>query len=151
MNSIILLISLLLIWVMVLTGLYQRIFIMPKWFENPPASFDRIREQSKTSKKFWIPLTILFILSLIAALILNWQFTGTRYYIIGAFACFITSAILSGSYFIKEVVAFSKIPADSPQTPELLKRTRFWLKWTSVRDILQFLTGVFVALAYILL
>ncbi len=149
MNSIFLLIALILIWITVLVGLYQRIFIMPAWFSNPPVSFALIRKQSKKSQAFWIPTSVLFIISLLVSLILNWQYPDTRTHIFGAFICYGIASALSGSYFIKEVIAFTKIPPNAPQTPELLKRTKFWLRWTSVRDILQILTAIFVTIAYI--
>jgi hypothetical protein len=148
MNVTTLLIAMVLMWIAVLVGLYQRIFLMPKWFENPPASFERIRKQSKPAKTFWLPLSALFMISLISALILNWQNAAVRNYIFATFACFGLTGILSGMFFVKEVIAFTKIQADSPQTPELLRRTRFWLKWTTVRDALQILAAIFVTMAY---
>ena len=148
MNSTILLIAMILMWIAVVVGLYQRIFLMPKWFENPPASFERIRKQSKAAKTFWLPLSALFMLSLITALILNWRYPDVRNYIFASLACFGLTGALSGIYFIKEVLAFSNMPVDSPQTPELLQRTKFWLRWTTVRDVLQILAAVFVTMAY---
>jgi hypothetical protein len=51
-------------------------------------------------------------------------------------------------YFVKEVLAFSNMPVDAPKTPELMNRTRFWLRCTTVRDILQLLAAIFATLAY---
>jgi len=149
MNGTILLIAVILIWIAVLVGTYQRIFEMPKWFANPPASFELIRKQSKLAKTFWIPLSILFVISACIALILNWQYAGTRVHIIGALVCFGLTGLLSGLYFVKEVIAFTKIPVDAAQTPELLRRVRVWLRWTTVRDVLQLFAAVFLTIAYI--
>lgn|SRR5437762_8329991 len=149
MNGTILLIAVILIWIAVLVGTYQRIFEMPKWFANPPASFELIRKQSKLAKTFWIPLSILFVISACIALILNWQYAGTRVHIIGALICFGLTGLLSGVYFVKEVIAFTKIPVDAAQTPELLRRVRVWLRWTTVRDVLQLFAAVFLTIAYI--
>jgi len=149
MNGTILLIAVILIWIAVLVGTYQRIFEMPKWFANPPASFELIRKQSNPAKTFWIPLSILFVISACIALILNWQYAGTRVHIIGALICFGLTGLLSGVYFVKEVIAFTKIPVDAAQTPELLRRVRVWLRWTTVRDVLQLFAAVFLTIAYI--
>ena len=149
MNGTILLIAVILIWIAVLVGTYQRIFEMPKWFASPPASFELIRKQSKQAKTFWIPLSILFVISACIALILNWQYAGTRVHIIGALVCFGLTGLLSGLYFVKEVIAFTKIPVDAAQTPELLRRVRVWLRWTTVRDVLQLFAAVFLTIAYI--
>ena len=148
MNNTFLLIATILIWIAVVVGLYQRIFQMPKWFANPPLSFELIRKQSKAARTFWIPLSALLMISLIGALILNWKYPGIRYHIFGALACFGLTGALSGIYFVKEVIAFTKIPFDAAQTPELLRRTRLWLRWTSVRDVLQVLAALFVTIAY---
>jgi len=149
MNGTVLLIATILIWIAVFAGTYQRIFEMPKWFANPPASFEAIRKQSKTARSFWIPLSILFVVSASVALILNWKYPGTRLHIIGALVCFGLTGLLSGLYFVKEVIAFTKIPRDAPATPDLLERVRIWLRWTTVRDVLQFFAAVFLTIAYI--
>ena len=148
MNHTLLLIATVFMWIAVVVGLYQRIFEMPKWFANPPASFELIRKQSKRSRTFWLPLSALLIISLIGALILNWQSSDVRNHIFGALACFGLTGALSGIYFVKEVIAFTKIPLDAPQTPELLRRTKLWLRWTSTRDVLQILAALFVTIAY---
>jgi hypothetical protein len=148
MNQTILLVAVILMWVAVVAGTYQRIFQMPKWFDNPPASFERIRRQSKKAKLFWIPLSILFMISMVTSLILNWEYLLTRNYIFASLGCFGLTGILSGLYFVKEVLAFSSMPVDAPTTPELLERTKFWLKWTTVRDLLQLLAAIFVTIAY---
>lgn len=148
MNEIILLAAVILMWIAVVAGTYQRIFKMPKWFEDPPASFERIRKQSKTAKMFWIPLSALFMISLIVSLVLNWEYSIVRNYIIASMACFGLTGALSGLYFVKEVLAFSSMPVDAPKTPELIRRTKFWLKWTTARDLLQLLAAIFVTAAY---
>jgi hypothetical protein len=148
MNQIILLLAMILMWIAFIVGTYQRIFEMPKWFANPPSSFELIRKQSKKARIFWIPLSTLFMVSICTALILNWEHRQVRLHIIGAIACFGLTGALSGIYFVKEVIAFTKIPADAPQTPDLVDRIRFWLRWTTVRDVLQLLAALFVSIAY---
>lgn len=148
MNYTILLIAVILIWIAVLAGTFRRIFEMPKWFANPPASFALIRKQSKKARAFWIPLSSLFMISICTALILNWQFADTRNHIIGSIICFGLTGLLSGIYFVKEVIAFTKMPANTPQTPQLLHRVKFWLRWTTIRDILQLCAAIFATIAY---
>jgi len=148
MNGIILLLSVIVIWIAVVAGTYQRIFRMPKWFEDPPVSFERIRRQSKSAKLFWIPLSLLFIISLLISLVLNWEHPVVRNYIFASIACFGLTGVLSGSYFVKEVLAFSAMPVTAPKTPELIARTKFWLRWTTIRDVLQLLAAVFVTIGY---
>ena len=148
MNVTFLFIAMILMWIAVLVGTWQRIFQMPKWFSNPPASFELIRRQSKTAKSFWIPLSVLFIVCTITSLVLNWQYPDTRVHIIGGLVCYSLTGILSGTYFVKEVLAFSGMPVDAPQTPELVRRTKRWLKWTTTRDVLQLFAALFLTIAW---
>ena len=148
MRQDILILAVILIWVAVIAGTYQRIFEMPKWFSNPPVSFELIRKQSKKAKLFWIPLSTMFMISICSSLILNWQYRETRVHIIGAIICFGLTGALSGLFFVKEVIAFTKIPASEAQTPELMQRVNLWLRWTTIRDILQFFAAIFVTIAY---
>jgi len=148
MNETLLLIAVIAMWIAVVVGTYQRLFEMPKWFANPPASFELIRRQSKKARIFWIPLSALFMICACTALILNWDLAPVRNYILVSIACFGLTGALSGMYFVKEVIAFTKIPLTAPQTPELLQRVKFWLRWTTVRDILQFFAAIFITVAY---
>ncbi|HTE31233.1 MAG TPA: hypothetical protein VK666_12720 [Chryseolinea sp.] len=149
LHTLSLLIATILMWVAVLVGTFQRVIEMPKWFKNPPSSFELIRAQSGKAKAFWIPLSVLFMTSVFTALVLNWNGSkDVRIHIIGAIACYALTGILSGLYFVKEVIAFTKIPANAPQTPELLKRTRFWLRWTTIRDVLQWAAASFLTIAF---
>lgn len=125
MNHTALLVAMILMWIAVIVGTYQRIFEMPKWFSNPPASFELIRKQSKKARSFWIPLSILIIIAICTSAILYWQDFDLRIHILGGLLCFVLTGIVSTVYFVREVVAFSQIPAEAPQTPELIQRTKF--------------------------
>jgi hypothetical protein len=141
-------IAMVLMWIAVLVGLYQRIFEMPKWFANPPASFELIRKQSKRARSFWIPFSVLFLVAVFMALILNWENADIRLHIFGAIVCFGMTGALSATYFVKEIIAFTKIPPDALRTPELMDRVKFWLRWTTVRDVLQVFAAIFLSVAY---
>ncbi len=57
--------------VIVARGCCEYFINMPKWFANPPASFEVIRQQAKGSARFWIPVQIIFLISFFTALISN--------------------------------------------------------------------------------
>jgi hypothetical protein len=102
-------------------GGYERICRMPKWFENPPQSFGLIAPQTKKATLFWIPVQLLFIVSLMIAIITNWELSDVRLYLILALGCFVAIAALTGVYFVKEILTFSKMPATAPLTSALKK------------------------------
>lgn len=130
-----------------IAGSYERIYRIPTWFENPPQSFALIRPQTKTSTRFWIPVQILFILSFIGALITNWSDEAIRFYLIVAVICFVAVVALTGAYFVKEILTFSNMPANTPLTPQLKTRASRWLKWTTSRNVLQFVSMVMLVTA----
>ncbi|GAB3551030.1 hypothetical protein [Spirosoma fluminis] len=50
---------------------------------------------------------------------------------------FLLVIILTASYYVREIMAFQRIPATAPATPELLKRANRWYQTTIIRNILQ--------------
>lgn len=144
----VLFISMVSVWISVIAGTYQRIFAMPKWFAKPPESFELIRKQNKLARRFWIPLSIVFIISLAISIIIYIDQDQVRNFLLAAFVCFAVNGALSGVYFAKEIIAFTKVTVDSPLTGELQNRVRFWLRWTILRDMLQLFTAIFVTIAY---
>ena len=148
MNEVVLLLATILMWIAAIFGTWQRIFQMPGWFANPPASFELMRRQSRQAKRSWIPLSVLLTATICASLLVNWEFEEVRNHILTALACYITTGLLSGIYFAREIQAFSAMPVTDLQTPQLMKRTRKWLRWTTVRDILQWLAAISLTMAY---
>lgn len=120
-----------------IVGGYERFYRIPKWFENPPQSFGLIATQTKKSTVFWIPVQALFIAALIISIITNWKYADVRIYLLLALGCFLAVAGLTGTYFVKEILTFSKMPATTPLTSGLKKRAQTWLKWTTVRNVIQ--------------
>lgn len=133
--------------VVFLAGCWERIFRMPHWFANPPQSFALIAPQTKHSARFWIPLQLLFLVSFITALITNWSIEQVRPYLLMALACFLLVTIPTATYFVKEIIAFSKMTAETPRTPALLKRSQRWIQWTTSRNILQCCSLILLAWA----
>ena len=126
-----------LLGIIFVAGVRERIINIPKWFSDPPASFELIRRQAAPAQRFWIPIQVLFLLTIIAALVANWRNPAIRTYLVLTIACYALIAGLTGAYFVQEVLAFTKMPVDAPKTPELLQRTAAWEKWTTSRNVLQ--------------
>ncbi len=147
MNSTFLIMTTILMGIIFLAGLYERLVNMPKWFSNPPASFKFIREHTPKAQKIHIPLQVLFLLTFIIALILNWAVVPIRTYMLLSIGSFVLIIISTVAYFAKEIIFFSKTLEDAPATPELIKRAKLWAKWTTIRNILQLIGFVFLLLA----
>ena len=149
MNSITLIAVTLTLAVIFLAGLRERLINIPRWFANPPSSFELIRQQAPAAMRFWIPVQIIFIVTLIAAFVVNWEIRDVRLMLIFGTAAFFVVIALTGIYYVKEIMAFSKMPPDAPVTDELLKRAHRWYSTTVSRNIIQGIALLFFILATI--
>jgi len=137
----------LLLAVIVIAGVRERVVNIPNWFANPPASFDLIRKQAPAAQRFWIPLQILFFIALILAIASNWKYRPVRNLLIAGSVVYLLVVGLTAGYFLREVMYFSRLPADAPATPELLQRAKTWYQTTISRNILQGIALAFLVTA----
>ena len=147
MSYIFLLLAAIFMGLIFLAGLYERLFNMPKWFSNPPASFSYIREHTSAAKKIHIPLQIMFLITFIIALILNWGNVSVRTLMLYSIGCFVLIIITTAAYFAREIIVFIKMPEDTPATPEIIKRAKLWERWTSLRNVLQLIGLILLIIA----
>jgi len=149
LSNVSLLIATVTLGVIFIAGVRERIVNIPQWFANPPSSFELIRQQAPSAVRFWIPVQIVFVVSLILAFVSNWRHTDVRMMMIVGTAAFLVVIALTAAYFVKEVMEFSRMPADAPVTEELLKRANLWFQTTVVRNIIQGVALVFFVIAVI--
>lgn len=128
-------------------GTYEYYYNMPKWFSDPPVSFEVIRKQTKSAQKIWIPLQLLFLISFVTALVSNWQVSTIRTYLIFAGIAYLIIIISTGAYFAREIIAFTKIPTNAPKTANLIKRANLWYQSSMIRNVLQFIALVLILIA----
>jgi hypothetical protein len=134
MNSVFLIAAALLLLLNTLWGLYMRTRVIPTWFADMPRSFARIRTEAP---KGWIPLQAFFAMAFIGALISNWDNAMIRLLLLLVLVCYIVIVVSTGVYFVKEILAFKKLPADVKITEALRQRAARWQTLTTWRNILQ--------------
>ncbi|WP_420149246.1 hypothetical protein [Spirosoma sp.] len=137
LDSLSLLAATIMLAIIFVAGLRERIVNIPRWFANPPASFDLIRQQAVNAPKFWIPVQLLFVITLVTAFITNWSDATVRNRLLISTGFFLLVIILTATYYVREIMAFQRIPATASVTPELLKRVNRWYQTTVIRNILQ--------------
>jgi hypothetical protein len=137
MNSLSLIAATVMLAVIFTAGVRERLVNIPQWFADPPSSFEIIRQQASSAAKFWIPVQIMFIIALITAFVTNWKCADVRFYLLLGTVCFLIVIILTATYYVREIMDFSKIPPTDEATPELLRRAELWYKTTVIRNILQ--------------
>jgi hypothetical protein len=124
-------------------GLYEHIVLTPLWKKSPPASFSVIQPNTGVPlQRFWIPVHLAITVFVIAALLLTWGEAAVRQFLLIGLGSYIVMRVWSGVYFIREMLAFQKIPLDAPPSAELSARVANWTFWTWFReplDVVSFL------------
>ncbi len=133
--------------VIFIAGVRERVVNIPQWFADPPASFELIRKQAPAAARFWIPVQIVFLVALVFAFITNWKHHDVRLMMIFGTSAFLLVIVLTAAFYVKEVMAFSKMPVDAPLTEDLLKRANTWFRTTIIRNIIQGVALVFFIVA----
>jgi hypothetical protein len=108
-------------------GLYEHIVLTPMWSASPPSSFAMIQPGTGVPlQKFWIPVHAAITIFLILSLVLTWRQVAVRRFLLIGLGSYIVMRVWSGLFFIREMLAFQKIPLDSPPSAELSARVASW-------------------------
>jgi len=127
-------------------GLYEHIVLTPLWSASPPRSFSIIQPRTGVPlQRFWIPIHAANTIFILATLFLTWNDLRVRRLLLIALASYIIMRLWSFVFFIREMLAFQKIPVDSAPSAELSARVARWTYWTWFReplDIISFLCSL---------
>ncbi len=96
---------------------------------------------------FWVIIHPLLILSLIAALALNWRFRPRRRLISITAAVYLVVLVISQLYFIPELGAFRHSPESTLSAAEWLARGQRWQHLSWVRGAIAYAASVPLLLA----
>src|SRR5688500_20090977 len=108
-------------------GLYEHIVINPIWSKSPPSSFTIIQRGTGVPlQRFWIPVHGAISVFMLSSLFLTWNDVRVRGLLLIAFAAYLVMRAWSGVFFIPQMLAFQKIPPDSPASAELSARVARW-------------------------
>jgi len=127
-------------------GLYEHIVLTPMWSASPPSSFRIIQPGTGIPlQRFWIPVHAAITAFIVLALLLTWNDVRVRRLLLIALASYVVMRVWSGLFFIREMLAFQKIPLDSARSAELSARVARWTHWTWFRepfDVVSFLCSL---------
>ena len=127
-------------------GLYEHIVLTPLWSASPPSSFSIIQPGTGVPlQRFWIPVHAAITIFILLTLFLTWNDIMVRRLLLIGLASYIIMRVWSGLFFIREMLAFQKIPLDSAPSPELSARVTRWTYWSWFReplDIISFLCSL---------
>jgi hypothetical protein len=129
-------------------GLFEGIVLASLWGRSPPASFAIIHPGTGVPlQRFWIPVHAAITLFLIWALVATWGEEPVRRILLFGAASYVVMRAWSGVYFIREMLAFQKVPLDAPATPALSARVQRWMFWSWFREPLDVISLVCSLLA----
>jgi hypothetical protein len=129
-------------------GLFEHIVLIPLWSASPPSSFSIIQPGTGVPlQNFWIPVHIAITIFIFLSLFLSWKEPKVRRLLLLGLCSYIVMRVWSGFFFIREMLAFQKIPLDSPPSAELSARVASWTFWTWFREPLDIITFLCFLLA----
>jgi hypothetical protein len=91
---------------------------------------------------FWMIVHPLLIISLVAALVLNWQSSARRKLIAISFAIYVILLLLSLYYFVPELVLFKHSPESTVPATDWLVRGRRWQRLSWLRGLTMYVAFV---------
>jgi hypothetical protein len=91
---------------------------------------------------FWAIIHPLLIISLIAALALNWNSGSRRKLIAVSFAVYVIVLLISMFYFVPELALFKNSPQSTVPAAEWLARGRRWQRLSWLRGLTMYLAFV---------
>jgi hypothetical protein len=78
----------------------------------------------------------------VLSLALTWRQVEVRRFLLIGLGSYIVMRMWSGLLFIREMLAFQKVPNDSPPSAELSARVASWTFWTWLREPLDIISCV---------
>ena len=127
------------------TGVYEALFVMPKWFAAVPKSLVLMR--NRDSVKYWIPIQVISIIALIGASLTNWSDTTIHEPLLVGVTSYILVWISTAVFFVPGVIKFQKIDISSPEDPKLAASGKSWLRLSWLRQIAMVVSAISLIVA----
>ncbi|SRR6266498_263705 len=119
-------------------GLYEHIVLTPLWSKSPPSSFAIIQPGTGVPlQRFWIPVHAAITIFILSSLFLTWNDGMVSRLLLIALGSYVVMRVWSAVFFIREMLAFQKVPLGSAPSPELSARVARWTYWTWFREPLD--------------
>jgi hypothetical protein len=136
-------------WGTLLGGItYSHLVYFPVYLSDLPASAVLVNGPHGLNEAiFWVIIHPLLIVSLVAALVLNWNSTSRRKLISVSFIVYIVVLLVSQFYFIPELVLFKHSPESTLPAAEWLARGRRWQRLSWLRGLTMYLAFIPLLLA----
>ena len=132
------------LWGTLLGGIaYSHLVFFPVYLSDLPGSAVVVNgpyAMSETS--FWVIIHPLLIISLVIALVLNWNSSARRRLIAISFVVYVLMLLISLFYFVPELVLFKHSPESTIPATEWLARGRRWQRLSWLRGLAVYIAFV---------
>jgi len=131
-------------WGTLLGGIaYSHLVYFPAYLSDLPASAVVVNGPYGLNEGiFWGIIHPLLIISLVTALVLNWNSSARRKLIAISFAVYVIVLLVSVFYFIPELVLFKNSPHSTVPATDWLARGRRWQRLSWLRGATMYLAFV---------
>jgi hypothetical protein len=132
------------LWGTLLGGVvYSHLVYFPVYLSDLPNSAVVVNGPYGLNEvRFWAMIHPLLIISLVAALVLNWTSPARRKLIALSFAVYVIVLLISFFYFVPELVLFRNSAQSTVPAAEWLVRGRRWQRLSWLRGAVMYLTYV---------
>jgi hypothetical protein len=127
------------------TGVYEALFVQPKWFADTPKSLALMRSQDTI--KYWIPIQLVSIVALVGTSLTNWNKGGIHTALLTALVSYILVWVSTFVFFVPGVIKFGKVNIEEPAEPGLAERGKRWLRLSWLRQLAMVVSAVSLAIA----
>ena len=132
------------LWGTLLGGVaYSHLVYFPAYLSDLPASAVVVNgPYGLNDGIFWAIIHPLLIISLVAALVLNWNSSSRRRLIAVSFVIYVVVLLISFFYFVPELTLFKHSPESTVSATEWLARGRRWQRLSWLRGLVAYLAIV---------
>ena len=132
------------LWGTLLGGVaYSHLVYFPQYLSDLPASAVVVNGPYGLNEAiFWLIIHPLLIISLVAALVVNWNSRSRRKLIAISFAVYMIVLLVTQFYFLPELVLFKHSPESTVPAAEWLARGRRWQRFSWLRGAILYLAFV---------
>jgi hypothetical protein len=128
------------LWGTLLGGIvYSHLVFFPVYLSALPDSAVVVNGPYAMSEGiFWVIIHPLLIISLVVALVLNWNSRPRRRLIAISFAVYVAILLISLFYFVPELVLFKNSPQSTVPAADWLARGRRWQRLSWLRGLVAY-------------
>lgn len=123
-------------------GLYEHLFGIPEMLKSPSTMITKSNNNLGQAIKFWIPVHLLILLTLVLSLIFNWKIPSRKKLVLSAFICYMYITVIS-IFFAKKLEIFKNITDNI----DFQQQTSLWITVSWHRPILMIIIEILLLIA----